>query len=828
MKLPGGIRTTIAIALLAIVGGALGGAYLMVVPSLERRLVEDRLDELRREALATAYSYARTDLSEPFALDSFVVGEAFLSDARTVVFQVFGPPLSLRPLADSSPRAGSISNDTVALETAQTSRVARGRVERRGRPFAEVAVPLFSGDILLLSTPIEDQLATVRVVKRRLLYATGVALAIAAILGGAAASLHARRIRRLERAANRIAQGEFDEPVVDLGGDELGELAAAFERMRVQLAQLDTARKEFVANASHELRTPLFSLAGFLELMADEDLDEETRAGFLATTREQVERLTKLSADLLDLSRMDAGRLRVEREEVSLADMARLLADEVAPLAEATGHAVTVEADPDAWAVADEERVLQIGRALIANALSHTPSGHRGRRHGDEGRRPGDPRRPRRRSRDPARARRAHLRSLLPGRRRAGIGQRARSRDRARARGPHGGHGRAEQHAGADDVHALAPGRAPSRSRSSRFPRENAPARPVSTWKRGAGGRKGRCYGGSMRASVAVAVAAARRRGRGGRGDPRRVGRRSRGLDHDGRGGRPGAGDAQHRPSGRRRPPGRSIRQRSTRPARTASSPSTRTSARTARRRAPASWSTATGAILTNAHVITNVAELEPGSAAPVRAASAVYVEFSDGERVKAKIVGWDLFSDVGVIRVTPADHALAPLPLGDLPRRRRGRAGGRDRKPLREADVPLRRRRLRHRPLDRLAHLGVHGRERDPDRRADQPGELRRPALRRRRPRDRHQRADPEHHRDGGRRRVRDPDRHRPALARPARADRARALRVHRHPHAGRDARASPPPSTSAPSAARSSPGSRTGRRPRRRGSAAGRAPRR
>ena len=57
--------------------------------------------------------------------------------------------------------------------------------------------------------------------------------------------------------------------------------------------------------------------------MADEDLDEETRAGFLVTTREQVERLTKLSTDLLDLSRMDAGRLRIEREEVSLPDMAR-------------------------------------------------------------------------------------------------------------------------------------------------------------------------------------------------------------------------------------------------------------------------------------------------------------------------------------------------------------------------------------------------------------------------------------------------------------------------------------------------------------------------
>ena len=72
------------------------------------------------------------------------------------------------------------------------------------------------------------------------------------------------------------------------------------------------------------------------------------------------------------------------------------------------------------------------------------------------------------------------------------------------------------------------------------------------------------------------------------------------------------------------------------------------------------------GAILTNAHVITNVAELEPGSPGRVRGARAVYVEFSDSERVPASIVGWDLFSDVGVIRVKPEAHALSPLPLGE------------------------------------------------------------------------------------------------------------------------------------------------------------------
>jgi len=68
------------------------------------------------------------------------------------------------------------------------------------------------------------------------------------------------------------------------------------------------------------------------------------------------------------------------------------------------------------------------------------------------------------------------------------------------------------------------------------------------------------------------------------------------------------------------------------------------------------------GVILTNAHVITNVAE-EPTN---VRGATAVYVEFADGERVPAKVVGWDLFSDVGVVRVAPDDHALVTVPLGD------------------------------------------------------------------------------------------------------------------------------------------------------------------
>ncbi len=75
----------------------------------------------------------------------------------------------------------------------------------------------------------------------------------------------------------------------------------------------------------------------------------------------------------------------------------------------------------------------------------------------------------------------------------------------------------------------------------------------------------------------------------------------------------------------------------------------------------------AKGTILTNAHVVTNVASL-PDGASPqdVTGAEKLFVEFKDGDRVPARIVGWDLFSDVAVARVDPADHALDPVPLGD------------------------------------------------------------------------------------------------------------------------------------------------------------------
>ena len=375
MRLPGGIRIRIALVLAGIVAGALGTAYLIVVPSLERRLVDARLDQLEDLAVPLAGSLPEDTLLWQDRVEAYAV----VTNARVVAFDVLSTNRpALAAVADSRTRSSrDIATDSVALDALSSGKVERGRVVDKNGDNANVAVPLDSDAVVLFQAPLADSLATVRLVERRFLLATAFALALALVLGLTAAGMLANRLLRLETAAERIAGGDFGAPIVDRGNDEIGQLADAFDRMRVQLAQLDNARKAFVANASHELRTPLFSLGGFLELLVDEDLDEETRRGFIETMQGQVQRLTKLSTDLLDLSRVDAGQLRVLSEPLDLAEVVQVLAEELEHVASSTGHVLETDVEPDVWCRGDEGRVLQIGRALATNAMIHTPSGTR-------------------------------------------------------------------------------------------------------------------------------------------------------------------------------------------------------------------------------------------------------------------------------------------------------------------------------------------------------------------------------------------------------------------------------------------------------------------
>jgi two-component system, OmpR family, sensor kinase len=203
-----------------------------------------------------------------------------------------------------------------------------------------------------------------------------IALFLALSIGFYFAQLVATRVQRIEEAARKVADGDFAARIpVDSSG-QLGQLARTFNEMQRRLAELDSARKQFIANASHELRTPIFSLGGFIELLEEEDPSPEERAEFVRTMRQQIERLTKLTADLLNLSQLDAGGIVMAIRNVDLSSLARDVAREFGPRADLRGSRLELRTpDRPVIAVADPDRVLQIIRILLDNALTHTPEG---------------------------------------------------------------------------------------------------------------------------------------------------------------------------------------------------------------------------------------------------------------------------------------------------------------------------------------------------------------------------------------------------------------------------------------------------------------------
>ena len=361
------VGTQLSLAVLLVVAVALGVVYLTVVPSLRNRAVDTRVTQTQKTVAKLRPVPQGAELTDEW-VDT--MAEEY-PGMRVALLSRLGSQGLLVVQRDSGQFSRDLEGDAVATRALESGAVRNGTITRGDTTYAEAAAPVSGGYVLLVRAPVD--LSSIRLVERRVLLAAAVALVIALLLGYAGARMFARRLRRLERAADRIASGRFDEPVEDVGGGEIGALAAAFERMRVRLAHLDDARRAFVANASHELRTPLFSLGGFLELLDDEELDEATRREFLASMREQVDRLTKLAADLLDLTRLDAGRMTVECEPVNLAGLASDLVEEFGPLAASGGHTLTGALDGEVFAEADELRTLQLGRILVENALLHTP-----------------------------------------------------------------------------------------------------------------------------------------------------------------------------------------------------------------------------------------------------------------------------------------------------------------------------------------------------------------------------------------------------------------------------------------------------------------------
>jgi signal transduction histidine kinase len=179
-----------------------------------------------------------------------------------------------------------------------------------------------------------------------------------------------RPLREMAQASRALRRGDFGVRVSEDRRDEVGELARAFNAMAAELEEVDRQRRDLVANVSHELRTPITALQAKLENVADgvEQADPETVATMLA----QVERLGRLVAQLLDLSRLEAQAEPFDRRPFGVRDLLEQAARE-ARLHVPEGLELRVQAEDDAMASGDPERVHQVVANLVENAVRHSP-----------------------------------------------------------------------------------------------------------------------------------------------------------------------------------------------------------------------------------------------------------------------------------------------------------------------------------------------------------------------------------------------------------------------------------------------------------------------
>jgi two-component system, OmpR family, sensor kinase len=234
--------------------------------------------------------------------------------------------------------------------------------ERPANAVAQLAVSL---------APIDATLAQLRLV-------TGIVAAVVLVLASAAAWAITRRglgpLDRITATAGLIAAGDLAARTsLRPGDDEVGHLARAFDGMADQVDATFQAHRQFAADASHELRSPLTVLGGYVDVLARTDLDTETEARTLAAMRREIDRLTRLSSDLLLLTQLEAGGGRLAARRVDLGD----LVEDIGAAARIMGpdqHIEVVRNGP-LPVVADPDRLTQALMNLVDNAVRHTPPG---------------------------------------------------------------------------------------------------------------------------------------------------------------------------------------------------------------------------------------------------------------------------------------------------------------------------------------------------------------------------------------------------------------------------------------------------------------------
>ncbi len=209
-----------------------------------------------------------------------------------------------------------------------------------------------------------------------LFVAAAAALAASVVVSTYVARRIVTPIRQMMQASQRVAAGEYKERVPVPSDDELGELAVSLNRMSAALDEVEERRLALIGDVAHELRTPLNNITGVMEGLIDGVLPDELET--YLSVQHEVSRLRRLVQDLQEISRAEAGQLRIEARPLRLEESIEAAAARLGPQFAEKGVALDLQLPGDLPpAYADPDRVLQVLLNLLGNALQYTPAGGR-------------------------------------------------------------------------------------------------------------------------------------------------------------------------------------------------------------------------------------------------------------------------------------------------------------------------------------------------------------------------------------------------------------------------------------------------------------------
>lgn len=230
---------------------------------------------------------------------------------------------------------------------------------------------------VLMAIPQEDLTAVWAALAPRILLAAGAGLLLAVILSVIIARSIVRPLSRMTRASEEMARGHYKQRIEAKGTDEVGRLAAAFNGMAEQVGHSDQMMRDLLANVAHELKTPLTSIQGFSQALTEGAVrSPEEYAQAARIINVEAERMRRLVEDLLYLSQIESGQVRMEHEPVDIGMLLRDALERVERRALEGGQNLALDLQTGLPpVVGDERRLEQVVSNLLDNALRYTPRG---------------------------------------------------------------------------------------------------------------------------------------------------------------------------------------------------------------------------------------------------------------------------------------------------------------------------------------------------------------------------------------------------------------------------------------------------------------------